>query len=175
MQKLYFLTKPQNPSAEKMEESLRAHAFYPSVSVKRLVPHAVWPKRGTPGAVGYDLAAAVDAVVPPNGGTAMVGTGLALVIPTFKGGDLQVYARIAPRSGLAVKNGIDVLAGVVDPDYRGEVRVVLINHGSEPFQVRPGDRVAQMVFETVVTPVLEEVERVTETDRGNGGFGSTGV
>ena len=109
--------------------------------------------------------------MPARGGRCIVGTGISLEIPE------HVYARIAPRSGLAVKHGIDVLAGVVDSDYRGEVRVVLINHGDEPFVVRPGDRIAQILFELIASPppVLQVTYALGATERGAGGFGSTGM
>ena len=81
---------------------------------------------------------------------------------------------MAPRSGLAVKHGIDVGAGVVDYDYRGPLGVVLFNFGQEPFEVKAGDRIAQLVLERIVTPAVEEVEELDSTERGAGGFGSTG-
>jgi dUTP pyrophosphatase len=86
-----------------------------------------------------------------------------------------VYGRVAPRSGLAVKHGIQVGAGVVDPDYTGEVKVVLFNHGDKDFEVKKGDRVAQLILERCETPEVEEVGTVEDTERGAGGFGSTGA
>lgn len=83
--------------------------------------------------------------------------------------------RIAPRSGLAAKNSIDVGAGVIDADYRGPVKVLLFNHGETGFEVKEGDRVAQLVLERIYTPEVEEVEELEESVRGAGGFGSTGV
>lgn len=85
------------------------------------------------------------------------------------------YGRVAPRSGLAAKHGIDVGAGVIDEDYRGNIGVVLFNHGKEAFEIKRGDRIAQLICERIVYPVLEEVEKLTETVRGAGGFGSTGT
>jgi dUTP pyrophosphatase len=138
-----------------------------ALRVKRLSPQAVLPKRGSGSAVGYDLTA-LERCVVPAGSWAKVPTGLALGIPE------GFYGRIAPRSGLAVNSGIDVFAGVIDPDYRGEVQVVLMNHGSWPLWVDPGDRIAQLILERVgLLPVLE-VEELGETQRGKGGFGSTG-
>jgi dUTP pyrophosphatase len=81
---------------------------------------------------------------------------------------------IRPRSGLAAKHGIDVLAGVIDSDYRGEVRVILINHGDAPIHVKAGDRIAQMVIQEYARMIPVEVEELTDTARGDGGFGSTG-
>ena len=85
------------------------------------------------------------------------------------------YGRIAPRSGLAVRNAIHVGAGVVDADYRGEVKVLLFNHSDEAFEVKEGDRIAQMIIEKYTMTALEEVQDLSETERGAGGFGSTGV
>lgn len=95
--------------------------------------------------------------------------------------DIQVevpeesYGRVAPRSGLAVKNFIDVGAGVVDEDYRGNLGVVLFNHSDIDFEVKRGDRIAQFICERIFYPVLEEVKSLTDTERGAGGFGSTGT
>ncbi len=140
----------------------------PALQVKRLVKHARLPARGSELAAGYDLAAS-EAGVVAAGGKALVPTGLAIKCPP------GTYGRIAPRSGLAVKNMIGVGAGVVDADYRGEVRVVLFNHGPEPFAYKEGDRVAQLVLERIYTPPVEEVDDLDATERGAGGFGSTGV
>ena len=109
-----------------------------------------------------------DITVPAHG-RAIVPTGLALAAPP------GTYARVAPRSGLAVKHFIDTGAGVVDEDYRGEVGVVLFNHGGDAFEVRRGDRVAQLILERIVTPEVEEVDDLDATARGAGGYGSTGV
>ena len=85
------------------------------------------------------------------------------------------YGRVAPRSGLAYKKGIDVGAGVIDEDYRGEVGVILFNFGEEDFEVAPGDRIAQLILEKISMVGLKEVDDLDQTDRGAGGFGSTGV
>merc|ERR1711966_580167 len=98
-----------------------------------------------------------------------MGTGLSIATPS------STYARIAPRSGLAAKKMIHVGAGVVDEDYRGEVGVVLFNHGSEPFEVKPADRIAQMILEKIALVQCEKVDSLEATARGAGGFGSTGV
>lgn len=97
-----------------------------------------------------------------------MGTGVAVVLP------VGTYGRVAPRSGLAVKHGINVGAGVVDPDYTGEVKVLLFNHGVDAFEVKRGDRIAQLILERCETPDVEEVGVIAETARGAGGFGSTG-
>ena len=126
------------------------------------------PVRGSQFAAGFDLASAYDIVVPARG-KALVKTDLAIAIPE------ETYARIAPRSGLAWKNFIDTGAGVVDYDYRGNVGVILFNHGPDDFQVNKGDRVAQLILERISMASVEEVQELTSTDRGAGGFGSTGV
>ena len=136
--------------------------------VKRLCNNAALPKRGTEGAAGYDLSAAHDCVIPAKG-KGVVKTGLTMTFPS------GMYARIAPRSGLAVKKFIDVGAGVVDQDYRGEVGVVLFNHADDDFQVKQGDRIAQLILEKIATPEVQEVQELGDTKRGAGGFGSTGV
>ena len=140
-----------------------------SLQVKRLTPTATLPVRGTAEAAGFDLSADDDVVVPA-GGRRVIPTGLSVLVPE------GTYGRIAPRSGLAVKHGIGVGAGVVDRDYRGEVGVVLFNHGSEDFKAERGTRIAQMILEKIsdVTSCVE-VEELDETVRGTGGFGSTGM
>eukprot|EP00618_Florenciella_parvula_P014253 CAMPEP_0119467264 /NCGR_PEP_ID=MMETSP1344-20130328/1533_1 /TAXON_ID=236787 /ORGANISM="Florenciella parvula, Strain CCMP2471" /LENGTH=246 /DNA_ID=CAMNT_0007499621 /DNA_START=147 /DNA_END=887 /DNA_ORIENTATION=+ len=136
--------------------------------VQKLSEAATLPVRGSELAAGYDLASAVEVTVPA-GGKALVKTNLAIATP------LDCYARIAPRSGLAWKKFIDVGAGVVDADYRGDVGVILFNFGDEDFVVNPGDRVAQLILEKVHMAPVEEVEELPDTNRGAGGFGSTGV
>ena len=137
--------------------------------VKRLSPHAVLPSRGSAGAAGFDLTSAASVVVPARG-KALVPTDLSIAVP--KG----TYGRIAPRSGLAWKNSLDVGAGVVDGDYRGPVGVLLFNHSDVDHPVKAGDRVAQLILEMIVEGAeVEEREELTVTERGEGGFGSTGV
>ena len=139
-----------------------------NLRVKKLDQNATLPTRGSGGAVGYDLYSTDEVVVPPTH-RALIGTGIAAVLP------VGVYGRVAPRSGLAVKHGIQVGAGVVDPDYTGEIKVVLFNHGDKDFEVRKGDRIAQLILERCETPSVEEVGVIDETQRGSTGFGSTGV
>ena len=129
------------------------------------------PTRASPGSAGYDLAAAEDMIIEANTWKA-IDTGIIIQIPT-----IDCYARIAPRSGLAFKKGIDVFAGVVDSDYRDTIKVILMNHGTNAFNVSVGDRIAQLIFERVHTPDLEELscDDLTKTVRGENGFGSTGV
>jgi dUTP pyrophosphatase len=87
---------------------------------------------------------------------------------------MGVYGRIAPRSGLAVKHGVQTGAGVIDPDYTGELKVILFNHGSEKFEIKKGDRIAQLILEKCETPLIDEVEEIKDTQRGTRGFGSSG-
>lgn len=139
-----------------------------ALRVKKLCEHAQVPVRGSQGAAGYDLTSTEGCVILP-GKRAVVATGISIHLPP------GVYGRVAPRSGLAVKNGLQVGAGVVDPDYTGEIKVVLFNHDDNPFVVKPGYRVAQLVLERYETPEVVEVQELVETERGSDGFGSTGV
>ena len=141
------------------------------VQVKRL-PHGSGlplPAYATSGAAGMDVVSAEDVTIAP-GARHAVATGIALAIP--QGYEVQVR----PRSGLALKHGITVpnTPGTIDSDYRGELKVILINHGTEPFAIQRGDRVAQLVLAPVVQAAWEEVTELDATDRGEGGFGSTG-
>eukprot|EP00899_Mesostigma_viride_P027138 jgi/Mesvir1/7609/Mv06340-RA.1 len=140
----------------------------PLLRVKRLSENAVIPSRGSKHAAGYDLSSAHDCVIPARG-KGIAKTDLAISIPE------GTYARIAPRSGLAWKNHIDLGAGVVDYDYRGNIGVVMFNHSETDFVVRKGDRVAQLILEKIMTPDVLEVADLDDTERGEGGFGSTGV
>ncbi|PUZ37651.1 hypothetical protein GQ55_9G137100 [Panicum hallii var. hallii] len=140
----------------------------PLLKVKKLSDKAVLPSRGSALAAGYDLSSAAEMVVPARG-KALVPTDLSIAIPE------GTYARVAPRSGLALKHSIDVGAGVIDADYRGPVGVILFNHSDTDFAVKPGDRIAQMIIEVIAAPEVAEVEDLDATVRGEGGFGSTGV
>lgn len=122
-------------------------------------------------AAGLDLVAAVDSPVQlAPGARALVPTGLAMALPA------GFEAQVRPRSGLAAKHGLTVLntPGTIDADYRGEVKVILINLGDTPFEIVRGERIAQMVIAPVLQAVITEVETLSETQRGTGGFGSTG-
>ena len=137
--------------------------------VRKVTNNAIIPKRGSKYAVGYDLHAIAKYEIFPNK-QAIIGTGLAFSIP------LGYYGRVAPRSGMSWKKHSDVGAGVIDPDYRGEVKVILRNLSStEPILINEGDRVAQLILEKCSTPDIVEVESLEDTMRGEGGFGSTGV
>ncbi len=142
-----------------------------AISVKRLHPQAQLPTYGTPEAAGADLYACLEeSLVVEPGETVFVPTGLALEVP--KGCAGLVYARssLACKQGLAPANKV----GVIDSDYRGEIRVVLHNHGKTPQTISHGQRIAQLIITPVLTPAYEEAEELTDTGRGSGGFGSTG-
>jgi dUTP pyrophosphatase len=145
------------------------------VQIARL-PHAAdlpVPAYQSALAAGIDLTAAVPDASPvtiPPGGRALIPTGIALALPS------ELEGQIRPRSGLAVNEGLTVLnaPGTIDADYRGEVKVILVNLGAQPFVVERGARIAQLVFAPVLRPKLREVAQLDETARGGGGFGSTG-
>jgi len=142
-----------------------------SIKVKKLDPKAILPTYGSAEAAGADLYACLDAPVTIEPGeSAWIPTGLALEVP--KGCAGLVYARssMGVKRGLAPANKV----GVIDSDYRGEIRVVLLNHSKHPQTVEPGERVAQFIITPVLTPAYEETEELTDTQRGTGGFGSTG-
>lgn len=143
------------------------------VRVKKLNPHATIPTYGSNGAAGMDLYANFaeedgSAFNIPPGARRLIKTGISIEIPR------GTYARVAPRSGLAYKSGIDVMAGVIDEDYRGDVGVILINLGSGDFVVKHGDRIAQLIIEQYMPCLPIEVSELDTTNRGAGGFGSTG-
>ena len=130
------------------------------------------PRYMTPGSAGLDLAAALEGeLILSPGERALVGTGIAVALPP------GYEAQVRPRSGLALRHGVTLLnsPGTVDADYRGEVKVILINLGQEPFVVRPGDRVAQLVLARYERARFEEVRELETTGRGGGGFGHTGT
>jgi dUTP pyrophosphatase len=141
------------------------------IRFKRLSATAQTPRLMTPHAAGYDLAADIpaDLTIQPMG-RECVSTGLAIALP------IGYEAQIRPRSGLSAKHGIGILnsPGTIDADYRGEIRVILFNAGSEPFIVTPGMRIAQMVIAAVVQTELEEADELEATERNAGGFGHTG-
>lgn len=137
------------------------------MKIKKLHPDAVIPTKGSPKSAGFDLYA-VETVEIPRLSRKIIPTGISIQLPT------TYYGRIAPRSGLAVKYGLDVLAGVVDEDYTGEVKVVLYNTASDVYVVQKGDKIAQLIVESYLNPVIEVVEELDETERGELGFGSSG-
>jgi dUTP pyrophosphatase len=136
------------------------------VSITKLNKSAIVPTRGSMKAAGYDLYTTEFHILKP-GERRLFKTGLSMAIPS------GMYGRIAPRSGLALKNGIDVLAGVIDEDYRGEIGVVLINLGQEDKNITVGDKIAQIIFEFYNEVDFSEESALNETSRGSGGYGST--
>ena len=141
-----------------------------TVAFRRIHPDAVLPAYAHEDDAGMDVHSVEDLVIPP-GGRALVHTGLVMQLPP------DAEAQVRPRSGLALKYGVTVLntPGTIDAGYRGEVGVILANFGSADFAVKKGDRVAQLVIAPVTRAAVVEVDEVASTDRGGGGFGSTGV
>jgi dUTP pyrophosphatase len=139
------------------------------VGIKQLHPEARTPAYKTAGAAGMDLCACETLKIEPGTHT-MVRTGIALAIPS------GLVGLVCPRSGLAAQYGITVLnaPGVIDSDYRGEIKVLLVNHGRETFSITVGDRVAQLLITPVIHAILQGGADLSETERGIGGFGSTG-
>ena len=138
------------------------------MKVIRLCENAVLPTRGSDGAAGYDLSS-IESIILHPGSRKLISTGISVKLPS------GVYGRVAPRSGLTVKHGLHVGAGVIDPDYTGEIKVVLFNHGDTALNINIGDRIAQLILENFTISTVEEVFDIDETSRGNNGFGSTGT
>jgi dUTP pyrophosphatase len=134
---------------------------------QRLDPRAALPMRGSSFAAGLDICSIEDLIIEPHQ-RATARTGLAVAIPH------GFYGRVAPRSGLAVKHGLDVLAGVIDSDYRGELCSVLYNTGDAAIELPAGSKICQLIIEKIITPKATWVADLDETARGAGGFGSTG-
>lgn len=142
-----------------------------AICVKKLSPNAKLPTYGSLEAAGADLYACIDeAVTIQPGETVMIPTGIALEVPKGCAGLIYARSSMGTKRGLAPANKV----GVIDSDYRGEIRVVLLNHGKTVQVVEPYERVAQLLITPVLTPKYIEVEELTDTDRGSGGFGSTG-
>ncbi|NXD47942.1 DUT protein, partial [Corvus moneduloides] len=155
------------PSPSKRQKGSGPGEVSTRLRFTKLSENAFAPSRGSARAAGYDLYSAYNCVIPPME-KAVVKTDIQIALPS------GCYGRVAPRSGLAAKHFIDVGAGVIDEDYRGNVGVVLFNFGKETFEVKKGDRIAQLICERIYYPELEEVEALDDTERGEGGFGSTG-
>jgi dUTP pyrophosphatase len=139
------------------------------LKVRKLHDEAIFPNYAHPGDAGLDLYSSVDLEIPP-GEVRLVGTGISIELPP------GTEAQIRPRSGLALKKRITVLntPGTIDEGYRGEVGVILINHNTEPVRIAKGMKIAQMVIKPVIIVEVEPVEELSQTQRGQGGFGSTG-
>lgn len=138
-----------------------------ALQVLLLSDHATAPTKGSAFAAGHDLYSARDTLIPARG-RAIVATDISISVP------VGTYGRVAPRSGLAAKHGIDTMAGVIDADYRGPVGVILANLSDTDFQVKIGDRVAQLIVEKIAMPEVVVVQKLEDSVRGAGGFGSTG-
>jgi len=139
-----------------------------NVKIKRIHEQAKVPTRSNPTDAGADLYSVESLVIPPLTRT-LVKTGIVLEIPE------NYYGRIAPRSGLAFKSGIDVMAGVIDSGYRNEIGVILYNTDqTQSFEVKVGDRIAQLIIEAHYNFEFEDIVELSQTERGTGGFGSTG-
>lgn len=143
------------------------------IKVKLLNEKARLPVKIHESDAGYDLAACEDVLIPPRS-RAVISTGVSLSLPKCSLEGHEYYLRIAPRSGLAAKHGIDVFAGVIDTSYRGECKVCLFNSGDEPFQVRCGDRIAQAILTVFAKSEVVRVDELDVTERGDAGFGSSG-
>lgn len=142
-----------------------------AIRVKKLHPDAQLPTYGSAYAAGADLYACLEAPVSiAPGETFWVPTGIALEVPAGCAGLIYARSSLGAKRGLAPANKV----GVIDPDYRGEVRVVLLNHSNQVQTLQPGERVAQLLITPVLTPAYEEAEELSDTSRGSGGFGSTG-
>jgi len=138
-----------------------------TLKFQRLDPRAVLPTRGSPAAAGLDLYC-LEAVILAPGQRALARTGLSVAIPE------GFYGRVAPRSGLATRNGLDVMAGVIDADYRGELACLLYNAGSELIELPPLSKICQLIIEKIITPKAAWADQLSDTERGSRGFGSTG-
>lgn len=134
---------------------------------KRLDPRAMLPTRGSSSAAGLDLFS-IEAVTIEPGQRAIARTGLSVAVPE------GYYGRVAPRSGLATKQGLDVLAGVIDADYRGEIGCLLHNTGAETIELPEQSKICQLIIEKIITPEAVWADELSDTERGGGGFGSTG-
>ncbi|CAO2656586.1 Nn.00g053890.m01.CDS01 [Neocucurbitaria sp. VM-36] len=155
------------PPAQIAPSVAAAAAAEQQLQVLLLSEHARAPTKGSVYAAGHDLYSAKEMVIPARG-RALVPTDISISVP------VGTYGRVAPRSGLAYKHGIDTLAGVIDADYRGPVGVILANLSEKDFEVKVGDRIAQLIVEKIVMPEVVVVQKLEESVRGAGGFGSTG-
>ena len=160
-------TQPSPEAIRRLAYEISDMKTSDALKVKLLSPKAVLPVKGTSLAAGYDLSSAQQLTIPVHG-RALVQTDISISVP--KG----TYGRIAPRSGLAVKHGITTGAGVIDADYTGPIGIVLFNHGEQEFHIQKGDRIAQLILEQVANKPVIQVQKLTQTTRGDKGFGSTG-
>ena len=162
---LYKIFQTLHNISKSLPRSVSEETFI--VQMKKERPTAIYPAFKSKGAAGMDLYSDIDVKIAPMT-RQLVPTGICIAIPSGH------YGRIAPRSGLAVKYLLDIGAGVIDSDYRGEILVLLLNNSSKTFQVNKGDRIAQIIFEKISSPQIAVVKELDKTVRGENGFGSTG-
>jgi len=144
------------------------------IKVKRLTESAIIPTRAYSTGAGFDLYSdKEDTIIPPKSRISF-GTGVSMALPELQYPIFQLYLRIAPRSGLAVKKGLDIFGGVVDFDYRGEIIVCIYNSSDEPVEIKKGDRIAQIIPTVILNDSIQEVSELDDTIRGDKGFGSSG-
>lgn len=157
----------ENPSQKRKVEDVEESAPELNLQVQLLSTDAKLPTRGSAMAAGLDIYSSEFAVVHARQRCA-ISTGICVAVPEGH------YGRIAPRSGLALKNGIDVFAGVIDRDYSGEIKVILYNSSDKDFEIQKGDRIAQLILEKISIVPVVQVDSLAKTERGDKGFGSTG-
>jgi len=145
-----------------------------TILFRRLSETAKVPTRATSGAAGYDIYSDEDAFIPAHG-QALIETSIAIALPEHPSPDQIYYMRIEPRSGIAVRDGVTKDAGIIDSDYRGSIKVLLVNRGDADYPVVKGMRIAQGIIESCHIMKWVEVDELPPTDRGAGGFGSTGA
>lgn len=143
------------------------------IKIKKLTETAIIPTKAHEEDAGFDLYADEDKIIPAQS-REVIHTSIAIELPEIKDENKDIYVRIAPRSGLSVKAGIDIFAGVVDRGYTGELVVCMFNSSKEEFKVNKGDKIAQMIPTIIYTDTLEEVEELGVSKRGEKGFGSSG-
>lgn len=138
------------------------------VKIKKLSPDAIIPRYALPGDAGMDLFSIEDVTIDP-GDRYPVATGLSIELPE------GYVSLIWDKSGIALKKGITTMGGVIDYTYRGEYKILLLNTGKEPYEIKKGDKIAQLLIQSIITAEIEEADELSKTSRGDGGFGSTGV
>lgn len=143
------------------------------IKIKKLTENAKIPQKAHDSDAGYDLFSVEEKIIPAHSREA-IHTGISIELPNLNEENREIYVRIAPRSGLSVKSGIDVFAGVVDRGYTGELIICLYNSSKEDFKINIGDKIAQMIPTIIYNSELEEVTDINESTRGDKGFGSSG-
>jgi len=155
------------PKKPRVHDGTKSESSNEVLKFAKLSENATTPSKGSKLSAGFDLYSAYDYVIEAKG-KVLAKTDIQIALPD------GCYGRVAPRSGLTHKHFIDVGAGVIDQDYRGNVGVILFNFSNEPFTVKKGDRIAQLICERIFLPDLVELSSLDSTERGSGGFGSTG-